>query len=88
MCWTSVARTSCSCPVSLCGVLHGATKARLIYAVGQGEVWGKLFTPSQCLSRISAESLSNAKARVASASDWNRILGRSARRERKHSRKE
>ena len=63
-------------------------KARLMYAVGQGEVWGTLFTPSQCFSRISAESLSNAKALVASASDWNRTLGRSARRERKHSRKE
>ena len=34
-------------------------KARLMYAVGQGEVWGTLFTPSQCFSRISAESLSN-----------------------------
>jgi len=37
---------------------------------------------------ISAESLSNAKARVASAGDWNRTLRRSAQRERKHSRKE
>ena len=37
---------------------------------------------------ISAESLSNAKARVASAGVWNRTLRRSARRERKQSRKQ
>ena len=68
---------------SVCVAYHTLPQARLeARSLGQGEGWGTLFTPSQCFSRISAESLSNAKARVASAGNWNRTLGRSARRER------